>query len=56
MGMWNKEGGERGGGVLGSLLLAIEMLLLGLRNKERREKTVDGLDRTLFFKHHVMSH
>ena len=55
MGMWNKEGGERGGGVLGSLLLAIEMLLLGLRNKERREKTADGLDRTLFFKQHVVS-
>lgn len=38
------------------LLFAVEMFLLGLRNEERRGKKCDGLDRALFFKHHVVSH
>ena len=48
--------GVKEGRVLVPLLFAVEMFLLGLRNEERRGKKIDGLDRALFFKHHVVSH
>lgn len=38
------------------LLFLLGMFVLGLRDKERKRKKIEGLEPALFFKHYTVSH